>query len=162
MLKWIFLAVSLPALLSAQMPLGGMVCRQGKAVHDLNLSEAQQNQITAICKEFSRKVFDLRDASNKAEVELQAAFDESPVDQGKSNNAIERLTATRSDLFRATSQMALKIRSVLTDEQWQELKKRARRGPGGPGRPGGPEGGWRRGGPSSTKSTAPTGQQPNQ
>jgi hypothetical protein len=95
MLKWIFLAVSLPALLSAQMPLGGMVCRQGKAVHDLNLSEAQQNQITAICKEFSRKVFDLRDASNKAEVELQAAFDESPVDQGKSNNAIEHLTATR-------------------------------------------------------------------
>jgi Spy/CpxP family protein refolding chaperone len=157
MLKWMFLAVSVPALLSAQMPLGGMVCGQGRAARDLNLTEAQEKQITATCKEFSKKVYDLRDASNKAEAELQAAFDESPVDAVKSNNAIEHLTATRSDLFRATSQMALKIRTVLTDEQWQELKKRERRG--GRGRPGGPEGGWRRGGGPSTKGTGPIGQQ---
>ena len=166
MLKWMFLAVSVPAILSAQMPLGGMLCParnhqdgtgwKGKAARDLNLTEVQEKQITATCKEFSKKVFDLRDASNKAEAELQAAFDESPVDPVKSNNAIEHLTATRSDLFRATSQMALKIRAVLTDEQWQELKKRERRG--GPGRPGGPDGGWRRGGPPN-KGTGPIGQQ---
>jgi Spy/CpxP family protein refolding chaperone len=102
-------------------------------------------------------VSDLREAWKKAEGEIQAAFDESPVDQAKSNNAIEHLTAARSDLFRATSQMDLKIRTVLTDEQWQELKMRERRG--GPGRPGGPGGGgWRRGGPP-TKSTTSTTQQ---
>jgi Spy/CpxP family protein refolding chaperone len=160
MLKWIFLAVPFSALMSAQMPMGGgpmggRVC--GKAAHDLNLTETQQGQITGICKEFSKKVFELHDASKKAEAELQAAFDESPVDQGKSNVAIEHLTAARSDLFRTTSQMDLKIRMVLTDEQWQELKKRDRRGPpGGPGRPGGP---WRRGGPSKGGTGPTTGQQ---
>ena len=81
---------------------------------------------------------ELRETWKKAEAELQTAFDESPVDQRKSNDAIEHLAAARSDLFRATSQMELKIRMVLTDEQWQELKKRERRG--GPGRPGGPDG----------------------
>lgn len=160
MLKWTFLAAFLPTVLCAQMPLGG-VCRQGRPAHDLNLSDAQQKQITDICKESSKKVFDLRESWNKAEAELQTAFDESPVDQGKSNLAIEHLAAARSELFLATSQMELKIRMALTDEQWQELKKRTRRGgPGGGGRPGGPNGPWRRGGPA-TKSTAPTGQPQN-
>jgi Spy/CpxP family protein refolding chaperone len=158
MLKWVLAAAFLPGMLRAQMPMGE-VCRQGRPVRDLNLSEAQQKQITDICKDNFKKVSDLRETWKKAEAELEAAFDHSPVDQAKSNEAIEHLTAARSDLFRATSQMDLKIRTVLTDEQWQELKQRERRV--GPGRPGGPAGGWRRGG-ASTKSTAPTGQpQPN-
>jgi Spy/CpxP family protein refolding chaperone len=156
MFKGLFFAAFLPGLLLAQMPMGE-VCRQGRPAHDLNLSEAQQKQISAICQDSFKKIYDLRENTRKAETELQAAFDESPVDQHKSNDAIEHLTAARSDLFRATSQMDLKIRTALTDEQWQELKMRERRGgPGRPGGPGGPErGGWRRGGPS-TKSTGPT------
>jgi Spy/CpxP family protein refolding chaperone len=149
MLKWIFLGALIAAALPAQMmpppPLGG-VCRQGRGARDLNLSETQQKQITAVCKESFKKVFDLRETVNKAEAELQSAFDESPVDQTKSNNAIERLVAARADLFRATSQMDLKIRALLTDEQWQQLKTHERRGPG---RPGGPD--WRHG--KSTTST---------
>jgi Spy/CpxP family protein refolding chaperone len=164
MVKWILFAAFLPGLLCAQGPMGaqvpiGEVCRQGRAAHDLNLSEAQQKQIETICKDSFKKIYDLRDSTRKAEADLQAAFDESPVDQHKSGDAIEHLTAARSDLFRATSQMDLKIRTVLTDEQWQQLKQRERRG--GPGRPGGPDrGGWRRGG--STKSTTPPTGQPQQ
>ena len=160
-MKWIFLAAFVPGLLLAQMPMQvpvGEVCRQGRPTRDLTLSEAQQKQISGICQDSAKRLSELRDTWRKAEAELQTAFDESPVDQHKSNDAIEHLTAARSELFRATSQMELKIRTVLTDEQWQELKKRERRG--GPGRPGGPErGGWRRGGPT-TKTTTTTGQQP--
>src|SRR3984957_13716768 len=157
MRKLIFFAAFLPGLASAQIPMGE-VCRPGKSAHDLNLSEAQQNQITTICRESFKKMSELRVTWKKAETELQTAFDESPVDQRKSNDAIEHLTAARSDLFRATSQMELKIRTVLTDEQWQELKKRERRG--GPGRAGGPDGGgWRRGGPAP-RAAPPLGQPP--
>jgi Spy/CpxP family protein refolding chaperone len=156
MQKWVFLAAFLPGLLCAQMPMGE-VCRPGKTAHDLNLSESQQKEITTICRDSFKKMSDLRETWRKAEDELKAAFDESPVDQHKSNDAIEHLTAARSDMFRATSQMDLKIRTVLTDEQWQELKKRERRG--GPGRPGGPDGGgWRRGGPVPKGATPPIGQ----
>jgi len=151
MLKRVVFLAFLPGMLFAQMMPMGEVCRQGRPARDLNLSETQQKQITGICVESYKKVSDLREAWRKAEGELQAAFDESPVDQTKSNNAIEHLAAARSDLFLATSQMDLKIRTVLTDEQWQQLKIRQRRG--GPGRPGGAAGpGWRRG-------TAPTTQQ---
>jgi Spy/CpxP family protein refolding chaperone len=151
MLKWAFLAAFLPCMLFAQMmPMGG-VCGERGPVRDLNLSEAQQTQISTICKDSSKKVSELRDTWKKAEAELQAAFDESPVDQAKSNNAIEHLSAARSDLFRATSQMELKIRTVLTDEQWQQLKLRQRRG--GPGRPGGPPGGGFRRGKGTTTTT---------
>jgi Spy/CpxP family protein refolding chaperone len=158
MVKWIFLAVFVPGLLFAQgpMPMGEVCGGPRRPAHDLNLSETQQKQIDGICKDSFKKMSDLRETWRKAETELQAAFDESPVDQHKSNDAIEHLTAARSDLFRATSQMELKIRTVLTDEQWQALKVRDRRG--GPGRPGGP--GWRRGGPT-TKGTTTTGQQQN-
>jgi Spy/CpxP family protein refolding chaperone len=152
MQKVVFFAAFLPGMLFAQMMPMGEVCRQGRPVSDLNLSETQQTQISAICKESFKKVSELHKSWKKAEGELQAAFDESPVDQAKSNNAIEHLAAARSDLFRATSQMDLKIRTVLTDEQWQQLKIRQRRG--GPGRPGGPDGsGWRRGGSTSRTTT---------
>jgi Spy/CpxP family protein refolding chaperone len=164
MSKWTLLAVFLPCALSAQMPPLGGVCRQGgRPARDLNLTEAQQKQITAICKDYAKKVFDLRENWNKAEGELQTAFDESPVDQAKSNVAIEHLAAARSELFKTTSQMDLKIRTVLTDDQWRELKARDqmrdRRGPGGPpGIPGaGPD--WRRG-PRPNKATTVTTSQP--
>ena len=155
MLKWAIFAAFLPGILCAQMMPMGDVCR--RPVRDLNLSEVQQKQISAVCKESYTKVSAMRETWRRAEAELQAAFDESPVDQAKSNNAIDKLTAARSELFRATSQMELKIRMVLTDEQWQQLKAREHRG--GPGRPGGPPGGgFRRGGPP-TKGTTTTTQQ---
>jgi Spy/CpxP family protein refolding chaperone len=157
MTKWFFLAAFLPGVLCAQVPMGEVCRQQQKPAPDLNLSEAQQKQISTICKDSFKKLSDLRGAWRRAETELQEAFDESPVDQAKSNTAIEHLAAARSDLFRATSQMDLQIRTVLTDEQWKELKQRARHG--GPGRPGGPPGGWRRGG--STKGTAPISQPQN-
>jgi Spy/CpxP family protein refolding chaperone len=165
MFKWVFLGALLPGLLLAQgprpMPMQirmGEVCGQGVA-RDLNLSDTQQKQISSICQDSFKKIYDLRESTRKAEADLLVAFDESPVDQKKSNDAIEHLNAARSDLFRATSQMDLKIRTVLTDEQWQALKTRERRGGPG-GRPGGPDrGGWRRGG--KTTSPTVTQQQPN-
>jgi Spy/CpxP family protein refolding chaperone len=157
MLKRVLFAAFLPGVMLAQMMPGVCPGREGRRA-TLNLSEAQQTQISAICKDSSKKVFDLHEAWKRAEAELQAAFDESPVDQAKSNNAIEHLAAVRSDLFRATSQMELKIRTVLTDEQWQQLKIRQWRP--GPGRPGGPDGmGRRRGGPPIKSTTSTTQQQ---
>lgn len=149
MRKLVFLAAFLPGMLCAQIPMGE-VCRQGRPARDLNLSETQQKQITGICVDSFKKLSELRDTWRKAEDELQAAFDESPVDQAKSNAAIEHLAAARSDLFLATSQMDLKIRTVLTDEQWHQLKMRQH-----PGRPGGP-GGWRRGGGPAKGATTTT------
>jgi Spy/CpxP family protein refolding chaperone len=68
-------------------------------------------------------LIDVRAEVNKAEIDLQAQFDHDPVDQAKANQAIERLIAARTDLTRTLSQMSLKLRTVLTEQQWRDLER---------------------------------------
>jgi Spy/CpxP family protein refolding chaperone len=100
---------------------------------DLNLTDAQKTDINAIVKDYRPKMMDLRAAMQKADSDVEAAFGENPVDQRKASDAIEKLAAARGDLTRALSQMSLKLRTVLTVEQWQDLERRsfAARGPKG-------------------------------
>lgn len=152
--------VALPVALCAQSSTGSQTERgpQGgrgmmrpwwdsNVTRDMNLSDAQTRQIRTTVQEFRGRMMDLRTAVNKAEGELQAAFNEDPVDQKKANDAIDHLVTARGELMRATSQMDLKLRTVLTAQQWQELQNRQRSWPG-PGRRRGP-------GPDGA-STAPT------
>jgi Spy/CpxP family protein refolding chaperone len=133
------MVLALPMLLSAQPPRGMRPWWDSSVTRDLNLSDAQTKQIRTTVQEFRGRMFDLREAVNKAEGELQSSFNEDPVDQKKANDAIDRLVAARGDLMRATSQMDLKLRTVLTAQQWQELQNRQRTWPGpGPGRRRGP------------------------
>jgi Spy/CpxP family protein refolding chaperone len=111
-------------------------------VQDLNLTEAQQNEIRATVKEYRDRVADIRKAIESADRDLEAVFNnENPVDQRKASEAIDHLAGARGDMTRALSQMSLRLRTVLTAEQWQELQRRqpgrlgfptgVRRGPGG-------------------------------
>ena len=67
---------------------------------------------------------ELRSAVQKAEQDLESVFNSDPVNTQKANEAIEHLVAARADLSRTLSQMGLKLRSVLTLQQWQEVEKR--------------------------------------
>lgn len=122
---------------------------------NLNLSETQTAQIASTVKEYRDRVLELRAAVNKADADLEQIFDENPVDQRKANDAIDRLASARGDLTKALSQMSLKLRGVLTADQWQMLQQRQ---PGrmGPGRPGGPGGGPRRRSPQPPSTATPT------
>ncbi|MEQ1947351.1 MAG: periplasmic heavy metal sensor [Bryobacteraceae bacterium] len=104
-----------------------------RQVQDLNLSETQKNDINAVLKDYRGRMTDVRSAMQKADADVQAAFNENPVDQKKATDAIERLAATRADLTRTLSQMSLKMRMVFTADQWQEIQRRQpRRFEGGP------------------------------
>jgi Spy/CpxP family protein refolding chaperone len=105
---------------------------EGALASDIKLTDAQRKQILQTRREFRGRMFDLRTAVNKAEADLSAAFNDDPVDQRKANEAIDRLVTVRGELFRATSQMDLRMRSILTAEQWQELQNRQRPRPDWP------------------------------
>jgi Spy/CpxP family protein refolding chaperone len=105
---------------------------EGALASDIKLTDAQRKQILQTRREFRGRMFDLRTAVNKAEADLAAAFNDDPIDQRKTNEAIERLVTVRGELFRATSQMDLRMRSVLTAEQWRELQNRQRPRPDWP------------------------------
>ncbi len=99
---------------------------EGPLAADLNLSDSQVRQLRSTVSQFRVRLAELRANVNRAERDVQTAFNDDPVDQGRANDAIEQLVNARGELFRATSQMDLKLRTVLTAEQWQELQERQR------------------------------------
>ncbi|HET8549613.1 MAG TPA: Spy/CpxP family protein refolding chaperone [Bryobacteraceae bacterium] len=100
---------------------------------DLNLSSDQQQQIRSTLREYRNRVIDLRAAVDKAEGELEDAFNEERVDERRAADAIDRLANSRAEMTRVISQMSLRLRAVLTPEQWRELQKRRQQGAPGPG-----------------------------
>ena len=102
---------------------------------DLNLSAAQQRQIRSTVHDYRGKLIEAREAVEKAEAEFEEALNADPMDERRAETAAENLAKERANLTRAFSQMSLKLRMVLTPEQWKELQKR------GPGQGRGPAAG---------------------
>ena len=120
MRRILFCALLIAPLASAQAP--RFAWWESPIVNKLDLSDAQTRQITATVSDYREKLREQRAAVNRAETGLESAFNEDPVDQKKANDAIDQLANARTELFRTTSQMDLKLRSVLTAQQWQELR----------------------------------------
>ena len=124
MRRYILLALLLSGSIFGQMP-KSLYAWWSKPVvaRQLNLTNVQRQQIRATVVQFRPHLIDIRAEVNKAEIGLQAEFDHDPVDQTKANQAIERLIAARADLTRTLSQMSLKLRTVLTEQQWRDLQR---------------------------------------
>lgn len=93
-------------------------------VNTLNLSEAQLKQIHSVVDEHRERLKDLYTAVNKSESDLQAVYNEDPVDQRKGRQAVDALANARGDLTRELSEMSLELRTILTAQQWQDLQNR--------------------------------------
>ena len=145
-----FVLLSLPAL--AQPPQGFFPWWDSPVAKELNLSEAQRQQIRDTVRDYRDRMIDLRAVVEKSEAEVEELFNEDPVDARRAGEAIDKLVAARGELMRAMSHMNLKLRAVLTGQQWRELQNRGRH----PGPPGVREGRRPYDGPRhSPKSTRP-------
>ncbi len=123
MLRSLVLALLLSCPIFAQMPKGFYPWWTKPVVKNLNLSPAQKQQIHGTVQQFRVHLIDVRAELAKAEINLEDQFNRDPVDQQKANEAIERFIAARTDLTRTLSQMSLKLRMVLTEQQWHELQR---------------------------------------
>ena len=106
-------------------------------VSGLDLSDAQRTQIRSVIREFRGRMMEVRSAVQKAETELDEVFNEDTVDQRRGSEAIDRLIKARADMTKSVSEMSLRMRAILTGQQWQDLRQRERsrienvsRGPG--------------------------------
>ncbi len=129
-LRVLILLLAVP-LARAQMP-GMFPWWEGPLRNDLGLSEEQNKQINAILQERRGLMIQLRTAVQLAEGDLREQMNAAQVDVKKTSEAIEKVVATRGELMRAVAQMSLRLRLVLTPEQWLELQKRQPR-PENPG-----------------------------
>jgi len=124
MTRSLILALLVTAALPAQMPRGFYAWwTKPQITRDLNLSPAQREQIRSTVQQFRPHLLNVRAAVNQAEQALAEQFNRNPVDPAKTNEAIERLVDARSDLTRTLSQLSLKLRLVLTEQQWQQLQR---------------------------------------
>jgi Spy/CpxP family protein refolding chaperone len=129
--RWFYLLagiiLALPAALSAQGARGGFFpWWDSPLVSGLDLTDAQRTEIRSVIRDYRGKMMEVRGAVQKAEGDLDAVFNEDAVDQRRGSEAIDRLTKARADMTKSVSEMSLRMRAVLTTQQWQELQRRQR------------------------------------
>jgi Spy/CpxP family protein refolding chaperone len=125
MRRLLTVALLLSGSLLAQMPKGIYAWwSRPEIARNLNLTPTQREQIRAVVQQFRPHLLNVRSEVNQAEQALAEQFNRNPVNAAKTNEAIERLVDARSDLTRTLTQLSLKLRLVLTEEQWQELQRR--------------------------------------
>lgn len=100
---------------------------------NLNLTPEQQKQIRGTVREFRDRMIEQRAGVQKAEAGFMDFLNDDQVNDARAKEAVEKLVVARGDLMRSVSQMSLRLRAVLTPQQWQELqRRRAQQRPQGP------------------------------
>jgi Spy/CpxP family protein refolding chaperone len=120
--------------------------RSPLTVKSLNLSDAQTNKLNQIQQAYVSRLMDLQTAVTKADSTLEEVFKQPSADELKADVALDQYANARDSLTRELTRMSLKMRAVLTDEQWQQLEsiesgRAGARGGQGRGRRGPPSNG---------------------
>lgn len=105
---------------------------------EIGLTDDQRSRVQEVVREYRDKLIDLRGALEKAEAALGDAFNEENFDARRAAEAADRIAKTRAELTSVLSQMSIRLRSILTLQQWREIQRRRPqmpegRGPQGPG-----------------------------
>lgn len=107
----------------------------------LGLSSDQVKQLDSTTYTFARRMVDLKGAVEKAQIDLRAAAEAEPFAPDKVREAFAVLQQARTRLEMERFDMLLKVRELLTPDQWSKLQqlaraRRAEKGDGGQPAPG--------------------------
>ena len=132
MKRLVFLFAITAALCFGQ-ALGDFAWWDSPIAQNLNLTPEQQKQIRGTVREFRDRLIEQRAGVQKAEAGFMDFLNDDQVNEAKAKEAVDKLVVARGDLMRSVSLMSLRLRAVLTPQQWQELqRRRAQRRPQGP------------------------------
>lgn len=95
-----------------------------EVVHDLGLTPAQTQQIHQIVRAYRDRLFDARNNVQKAEAALEDFLNDPDSNPPAAKPIIDRLAGARANSTRVFTEMSIQLRSVLTIDQWRELRKR--------------------------------------
>ena len=102
----------------------GQWWKNSEVVKDLELTEAQAGQIEGAFLEHRKSLIDLRADLEHKELDLQTLMDQDRPDTAKVSGQIDAVLAARNKLEKSNAMMMLKIRQVLSVEQWKKLQAR--------------------------------------
>jgi len=117
--------------LAAVLPVAGQNMHRGSfdwwnspVVKDLNLSPEQLQKVQTTVHDSRSKLIDLHATVQKAELDVDDAFNAENFDVRRATEAVDRLSAARAETGKALAQLSIHLRAVLTTDQWKELQKR--------------------------------------
>jgi Spy/CpxP family protein refolding chaperone len=117
---------------------------ENPVANGLTLSEDQRDWINRIVAQYRDRLNAERQDVERAEREFETIMNAETVDMQRGRAAIDQLGKARAIFFQDISMMTLRLRKVLTAEQWRTLQLQRGGRDGGKGRP---EGRGRRGPP---------------
>jgi Spy/CpxP family protein refolding chaperone len=91
---------------------------------DLHLTEAQSQKIRQIVRSYRDKLFDARNASQKAQADLEDLLNDPNFSQEQARPVIDRVASTRANATRVFLEMSVQLRAVLNMDQWRILVRR--------------------------------------
>jgi Spy/CpxP family protein refolding chaperone len=122
--SFLCIAVAMTVTLFGQAPQSFYPWWDGQIAQNLNLSSTQKDQVRGVVSAYRTRLAEARAAAMRAEDAVEAAFNEESVNEDKANAAIRELAAARQNVTLIVSEMSLKLRMVLTQDQWKELQRR--------------------------------------
>jgi Spy/CpxP family protein refolding chaperone len=90
----------------------------------INLTPEQIKRMDTIFEQSKLQLIDMRATLQKQEVLLEPLLSANPVDTTRTMAQIDKVAQARADLEKANAKMLLRIRGVLTPEQWTKLNER--------------------------------------
>ena len=121
---WLAFLLSAVPVAAQHVPANSWAWWASPVVRDMNLSPDQLQKIRATVREFRPQLIDLRANAQKAELDVEDAFNDDNFDAKRATDAVDRLLTARSELGKTLAQLSLRLRASLTAEQWRELQKR--------------------------------------
>ncbi len=91
-------------------------------IRQLNLSLEQQKQLEKIFFTHLERAIDLRAVVEKEELKLRELLDEEEISEKRVLEQVDKLLEARKALERQRAELFLKVRLILTPEQWKNLK----------------------------------------
>src|SRR5271157_5461542 len=126
-MRWILgSAMMVGAAVVVAQPLGippGRWWEQPKVAEQLALTADQTQQLNTLTLGHARTMVDLKGAVEKAEIDLRAAAETDPLDAKQVRQNFAALQQTRMRLESERFDMLLKVRQVLTTEQWPKIRE---------------------------------------
>ncbi len=124
--RWILAAVAIltlaTSLSAADLP-PGKWWRQPGIVMRLGLSEDQQNRLEGIFRSNAADLIDLRGNVQKESIALRGELDQPQLNRQNIQRIAARLSEARARLFGHELMMLVEMRSVLTEMQWNQMRK---------------------------------------
>jgi Spy/CpxP family protein refolding chaperone len=105
-------------------PMGGPMGRwweRPRVAEQIGLTQEQTQKLEAITLDEAHALVDLKGAVQKAEIDLRAASDVEPFQPAKVREAFRVMQQARVKLETERFEMLLKVRQVLSADQWHKL-----------------------------------------